>query len=333
MKSKKIFILLSALALSLAACNTGGNNKSGQSGQSDTPSVQPSDNPSSDQGGEVAVTGVSLDKTELALEVGKSDTLKATVTPDNASNTKVNWASSDEAVATVSSLGKVTAVKVGTAKITATSASNPEIKAECNVTVSEEGGKYGSLNNPKNVAEVLAIAAEECKNSNDQTSDAVYIKGIVSRAPTNKGTYSQNIYLKDSLDSNSEILVYSANHDALREPYQNDEVILHGYVMNFNGTIEFSSVTVGANKVYPEVDVVNRGTSTISYSVENGSVNADAPTSAKNLSEITFTVTPGNASPVALSVTRPVTCTWASALLPPMSNSMKKTICLSFIIL
>ena len=129
MKSKKIFILLSALALSLAACNTGGNNKSGQSGQSDTPSVQPSDNPSSDQGGEVAVTGVSLDKTELALEVGKSDTLKATVTPDNASNTKVNWASSDETVVTVSSLGKVTAVKVGTAKITATSASNPEIKA------------------------------------------------------------------------------------------------------------------------------------------------------------------------------------------------------------
>ncbi len=296
MKSKKLFILLSALALSLAACGQSGNkSSSNQSSQDSTPSQQSGgEASSSDQGGEVAVTSITLDKQTLALEEGKSETLKATVLPENASNTKVNWASSDATIATVSSLGKVTAVKAGTAKITASSVSNPEVKAECTVTVTEEGGKYGSVNKPKTVAEILAIAAEECKNDNDKTSDVVYVKGLVSRAPNNKGTYSQNIYLKDKLTDgqDKELLVYSANHDALKEPYQNDEVVLHGYLMNYRGTIEVSNVTIDNNKIYPEVDAVTRGTSTITYTIDHGTLAAGAPTSGKNLSEFTFSVNP-----------------------------------------
>ena len=150
MKSKKLFILLSALALSLAACGQSGNKSSSNQASQDSTTSQQSggESSSSDQGGEVAVTSITLDKETLALEEGKSETLKATVLPENASNTKVNWASSDDKVATVSSLGKVTAVKAGTAKITASSVSNPEVKAECTVTVTEEGGKYGSVNKP-----------------------------------------------------------------------------------------------------------------------------------------------------------------------------------------
>jgi hypothetical protein len=49
----------------------------------------------------VAVTSVSLDKTTLALNVGSSDTLTATVQPSNASNKNLTWASSSPAVATV----------------------------------------------------------------------------------------------------------------------------------------------------------------------------------------------------------------------------------------
>ena len=299
MKSKKIFILLSALALSLAACNSGTSTQksSVQGGSENTPSTPASDpsstgTPSEPGSQTVAVTAVTLDKTELALEVNQSATLVATVTPSNASSTKVTWESSDTSVATVSSLGKVTAVKVGTAKITAKSQSNPEVKAECTVTVTEEGGKYGSLNKPKTVAEILAIAAEECKNDQDHTADQVYVKGLISKAPTNKGTYSQNIYLKDSASSDKELLVYSANHSAEKTPYQNDEVILHGYLMNYRTTIEISNVTINGNKVYPEIDSITRGTSTISYSAEHGSFNADAPKSGKNLSEFTFSVTP-----------------------------------------
>lgn len=57
----------------------------------------------------VPVTGVSLNKTALALDEGESESLIATVIPDNATNKKVTWKSSDTSVATVNASGKVTA--------------------------------------------------------------------------------------------------------------------------------------------------------------------------------------------------------------------------------
>lgn len=67
----------------------------------------------------VAVTGVSLNKTETVIEQGKTETLTATVAPSNAANKAVTWKSSDEEVATVSDTGVVTAVAPGKVTITA----------------------------------------------------------------------------------------------------------------------------------------------------------------------------------------------------------------------
>ena len=74
--------------------------------------------------------------TELTLEAGKDKELQANITPDNATNKKVNWSSSNPAVATVSD-GKITAVDRGTAVITATSDDNANIKADVTVTVTK----------------------------------------------------------------------------------------------------------------------------------------------------------------------------------------------------
>ncbi len=68
----------------------------------------------------VAVTGVTVTPASQEVQVGKSTTFIATVTPDNATNKKVTWTSSDESVATVNEDGVVTGVKAGTATITAT---------------------------------------------------------------------------------------------------------------------------------------------------------------------------------------------------------------------
>ena len=65
------------------------------------------------------VTGISLDKTTLALDTGSNATLKAAVAPTDATNKVVFWSSDNTAVATVDNAGKVTAVKAGTANITA----------------------------------------------------------------------------------------------------------------------------------------------------------------------------------------------------------------------
>ena len=81
------------------------------------------------------VESVTLDKTEGVLTVGNTVTVTATVNPDTATNASVTWTSTDEAIATVDSEGKITAVAPGTATITATSDSNPDANAAYAVTV------------------------------------------------------------------------------------------------------------------------------------------------------------------------------------------------------
>lgn len=85
---------------------------------------------------DVAVTGVSLSKTTLALKVGENATLTATVAPDDATEKGIDWASSNNAVATVSS-GKVTAIAEGTATITVTTKEGGKTAA-CVVTVTKD---------------------------------------------------------------------------------------------------------------------------------------------------------------------------------------------------
>lgn len=85
----------------------------------------------------VKVIDVSLDYSTINLKVGKSKTLKAAVTPSNATNGALKWSSSDKKVATVNQKGKVTGKKAGTAKITVTTKDGSELKAVCTVKVTE----------------------------------------------------------------------------------------------------------------------------------------------------------------------------------------------------
>ena len=81
----------------------------------------------------VAVTGVSLNKTSLTLTEGSSETLSASVSPDNATDKTVTWTTNKSSVATVSD-GKVTAVAEGSATITVTT-NDGNKTATCTVTV------------------------------------------------------------------------------------------------------------------------------------------------------------------------------------------------------
>ena len=79
------------------------------------------------------VESVSLDKTNITLTEGDSETLTATVYPDNATNKNVSWKSSNTSVATVNN-GVVTAIKAGTATITVTTEDGRKT-ASCQVIV------------------------------------------------------------------------------------------------------------------------------------------------------------------------------------------------------
>ena len=80
----------------------------------------------------VAVTGVKLDQTTLALDAGDSAQLTATVQPTNATNKSVTWSANNSNVSV--SGGKVTAKTAGTAIVTVTTADGG-YTAQCNVTV------------------------------------------------------------------------------------------------------------------------------------------------------------------------------------------------------
>jgi uncharacterized protein YjdB len=68
----------------------------------------------------IPVSGVVLNKSAMSLAVGGKEMLVATVAPASATNKAVTWTSSNTSVATVSSMGEVTARSVGTATITVT---------------------------------------------------------------------------------------------------------------------------------------------------------------------------------------------------------------------
>ena len=88
------------------------------------------------QAATIHVTGVSLNKSETTLTVGGTETLTATITPDNATNKAVMWSSDNESVATVTN-GVVTAVGAGTATIISTTQDGGKT-ATCVVTVTAQ---------------------------------------------------------------------------------------------------------------------------------------------------------------------------------------------------
>ena len=120
----------------------------------------------------VAVTSVSLSKSSLSLIVGETETLTATVKPDDATDKTVEWTSSNSNIAKVDAAGKVTAVKEGTATITALAGS---ITATCSVTVRDKEIPVSSitlnkttLSLEKNKTETL-VATVSPDNAADKT--------------------------------------------------------------------------------------------------------------------------------------------------------------------
>jgi hypothetical protein len=96
------------------------------------------------------VNEVSLDKTELALTVGDTQTLKATILPSDASNKAISWSSDNLSVAKVDENGNITAVAAGTANITVKTVDG-EKTATCVVTVTRKssgGSSSGGSSSP-----------------------------------------------------------------------------------------------------------------------------------------------------------------------------------------
>ncbi len=126
----------------------------------------------------VAVTGVTLNKNTTSIEQGQTETLTATVAPDNATNKDLTWSSDSPAVATVDQTGKVTAVAEGTANITVTTTDGNKT-ATCAVTVTAPAAPIDVTGIALNkTATTIAIGDTETLTVSYTPSDANNNKGI-----------------------------------------------------------------------------------------------------------------------------------------------------------
>ena len=142
--------------------------------------------------GIIKVTGVTLDKPGLELEIGDSDTLTATVAPDDATNKAVSWSSANDAIATVED-GVVTAVAAGETTVTVTTADGA-FKATANVVVKAAPIKVTGVSLDKTMVALeidesttvtATVAPENATNKNVEwsvanTAIATVIDGVVT---------------------------------------------------------------------------------------------------------------------------------------------------------
>lgn len=89
-------------------------------------------------------SSITMSYKKYTLDVGKSKTLTAAISP-NTVKTTVTWYSSNSKVATVNSKGKVTAIAAGTATITAKTSNG--LKAQCTITVKKNDSSSDTSKN------------------------------------------------------------------------------------------------------------------------------------------------------------------------------------------
>ena len=146
----------------------------------------------------VPVSQITLNKAETSISVGNSETLTATVAPENATIKALTWASSDEDVATVAPDGTVTAVKAGAATITATAADGSGKSATCTVTVTggttpsqpggSTGGNTGGSSSDRDSSDSNPVIKTETKNNADGSTTKTETRrdGSVTQTTTGK---------------------------------------------------------------------------------------------------------------------------------------------------
>lgn len=82
----------------------------------------------------ILATSITLDRTVVEAIEGDEFTLVATVLPENATNKTVDWRSTDTSVATVNNNGHVKILKIGQAKIIASTTDGSDLEAECSIS-------------------------------------------------------------------------------------------------------------------------------------------------------------------------------------------------------
>ena len=261
---------------------------------------------------DIAVTSVSLNKPSTQITKGETETLTATVLPENATNKGIIWSSSNTGVATVSN-GTVTAVAAGSATITATSAADSTKKATCTVTVTTIAVTGVTLNKAstsiiRGGSETLTatVAPSNASNKNvtwstNNSSVATVSNGTVSAVAV--GTARITVTTQDGgFTAYCDVTVtpivptsISLNKTALTlqvEAYETlTATVLPSNADNTNVTWSSSLTSVATVNSSGKVTAVAEGTTTITATTQSGGLTATCSVTVVDSTEKTYTFT------------------------------------------
>ncbi len=111
---------------------------------------------------EIKIENITVNPTSKTLYINETQTIKATITPQNAAVKTVTWSSNTPDIATVDSNGKVTAKKEGTAIITVKS-NRTNKTAQCTITVKQKSNKKSNEKSNKKTLSSISMVTNPTK--------------------------------------------------------------------------------------------------------------------------------------------------------------------------
>ena len=185
---------------------------------------------------------ITLNKEELVLQANQSESIKGTVTPENAKDKDVVWESMNTSVATVDQKGNVKAVAKGTTFVRCSLKSNPIVFASCKVTVKvQEPSKPVTPEPPKPVTvKVTSITLD--KGSGINLVEGYSSKITATVGPSNATNKSVN-WVSSSSD------VVSVDDDGNIKALKAGTAVITCSAVDGSGVSASCTVTVKAKDV------------------------------------------------------------------------------------
>lgn len=139
----------------------------------------------------IDVKEIKLDKSSAVIVVGETIKVTPTVLPLNASNGNVVYSVSDPSIVEIGANAEIIGKKSGTTKLTVQSVSNPEVYAECTITVCSASVSIPKLVVANSPFEVTVSSTSSQKTASLKCS---YISNLTGK--TTGKTYGMELYKK-----------------------------------------------------------------------------------------------------------------------------------------
>ena len=196
----------------------------------------------------VPATGVTLNKTNLSLDEGKTYQLTPTLVPNNAIEETYTWSSNDQSIATVSSSGVVTAVAVGSTTISVET-NTTHNAASCLVTVTDSGEEDELWDSSQDYLRTGS------KNLNFYSVNDTHGAVNCSTSDNEPGLAQLSTFIKNKMSNNPQGSVLTSSGDMWQG--SSDSNITRGQlVIDWMNYLGFSAMSLGNHEFDWTIDTI-----------------------------------------------------------------------------